>query len=81
MDATMQPAVNTSAPTPTLEPVHLVPPPGTSSLPDVSQVSGAPEAPVTLVPPSQSNTASQQPQQRYLPDSRYANRQNQDGNN
>jgi hypothetical protein len=57
-----------------MQSVHLTPPPASTNvptLPDVSQVSGAPETPVSLTPPSE-GAASAQP--RYLPDSRYAAR-------
>lgn len=69
---TPQAAVDASMQQPTIPPV-----PSTSGLPDISQISGAPEAPVSLVPPSSAAGAS--PSQQYLPDSRYAARRAQDG--
>jgi hypothetical protein len=70
----MQPGSAPAQASNTLQPVQLTPPVATagSSLPDVSQVSGGQEEPVTLVPPSESGSSS--PQMRYLPDSRYAAR-------
>jgi hypothetical protein len=56
-----------------MQSVHLTPPsaPQTvSTLPDVSQVSGTPEAPMNLVPPSQNATSPT----KYLPDARYSSR-------
>jgi hypothetical protein len=58
-----------------MEAVHLTSPAGanTSNLPDVSQVSGAPEDPVNLVPPSENtSSASSSSHTHALPQSRYA---------
>lgn len=63
-----------------MQSVHLTPPASSQNvptLPDVSQVSGTSEAPMSLTPPSEN--ASQGEQQHILPDARYAARRGVDG--